>query len=853
MKKLLLLVTVALMAMSTFAAPVDQARAMRMAKSYLTNELYAGQIMAPAALNPVLLKMEVGDNKLNQPVYYIYNTSTTFLVIAGDDRAENILMVGDEALDPQRIPDGMQYLLDCYKEQISYLQEHPDLQVKRASDNPRLRDVTYGPLLKSRWDQMSPYWKQCVFTYSGTSYQCLTGCPATSASQIMYYWKYPESVGAMASYNERLELSQNQIIYSYSYPSLPATTFDWDNMKDRYNNYTSAQADAVATLMRYVGQAEKMMYGTVDAGGSGILTTSYGIYVTMFKNWGYKTSVRAVSKGSYTENNWANLIIGEMSAKRPVLYMGVDYQEGGHAFNVDGYRDSDSKFHVNFGWSGSGDSWYAMNAFTTDGCTFNQNQRAIVGIESPNGLVPDPVLTITPSSLNFTDCHTGETYTKTLTISAADLRSDVTFTSNNEAFTVSPSTLTAAQAQAGATVTVTYSPTTAGTHTGAITVSTIGLEDKTISVSGSATTVPKIIVNPTTLNLSTTVGVPVTQTFTVTGTNLTGSVYLSCSGAGFTIDKTMITKSVATQGTTVTVTYNPTATGSHTGTVTLTSGVAQTVVQLNGTAVGGPTIIANPDLLIFDTTVGTPVTQTFTVTGTNLSGSVYLACSGEGFTIDKSTITKTQATNGATVTVTYSPTAYGNHLGTVTLTSSGAQAVTVDLDGMADIVVYNPVMLPANQEYIGQTYFRADWTDATLGANVLSYTLDVQTKTRATETGNATYRRVTGITDKFFTVNDLTAGATFLYKVKAIYVDGTESDWSNVEEVTLLSPEHGFVPGDVNHDGSLSIADVTMLITYVLSNGSGASCPVCADVNGDYSTTIADVTILIGMVLNGGN
>ena len=31
-----------------------------------------------------------------------------------------------------------------------------------------------------------------------------------------------------------------------------------------------------------------------------------------------------------------------------------------------------------------------------------------------------------------------------------------------------------------------------------------------------------------------------------------------------------------------------------------------------------------------------------------------------------------------------------------------------------------------------------------------------------------------------------TAEGTFLYKVKAIYIDGTESEWSNIEEVTLF-------------------------------------------------------------------
>ena len=94
MKKLFFLMTAAIVALSLTAAPVDQATATQKAKSYLTNELYAGRIMAPAAVNPILLKAEIGSAKLNQPAYYIYNTSTTFLVIAGDDRAEEILMVG---------------------------------------------------------------------------------------------------------------------------------------------------------------------------------------------------------------------------------------------------------------------------------------------------------------------------------------------------------------------------------------------------------------------------------------------------------------------------------------------------------------------------------------------------------------------------------------------------------------------------------------------------------------------------------------------------------------------------------------------------------------------------------------
>ena len=89
MKKIMFFLTAAILAMSLSAAPVDQITAQKKAQSFLTNELYAGKFMSQAALTPVLLKAEMGNSKINQPVYYIYNTATTFIVVAGDDRAED--------------------------------------------------------------------------------------------------------------------------------------------------------------------------------------------------------------------------------------------------------------------------------------------------------------------------------------------------------------------------------------------------------------------------------------------------------------------------------------------------------------------------------------------------------------------------------------------------------------------------------------------------------------------------------------------------------------------------------------------------------------------------------------------
>ena len=120
----------------------------------------------------------------------------------------------------------------------------------------------------------------------------------------------------------------------------------------------------------------------------------------------------------------------------------------------------------------------------------------------------------------------------------------------------------------------------------------------------------------------------------------------------------------------------------------------------------------------------------------------------------------------------------------------------------------------------------------------------------AQETGDENSRLITGITDKFYTVENLTAEGTYLYRVKAVYANGTESEWSNIEEVTLHENEHPYALGDVNHDSAIDVNDVTMTIAYALGYANSDFCPNCADINGDGIIDIADVTKIISIALN---
>ncbi|MBR5170632.1 MAG: C10 family peptidase [Muribaculaceae bacterium] len=899
MKKFLLLLTAAVAAMSLSAAPVDPALAMKKAQKFLA-ENYAGKIMAPGALNPVLLRAEMGNSKL-EPVYYIYNTSTTFLVVAGDDRAEEILMVGDNPLpDINNLPLGMQDMLALYKNEISYLQEHPDLKVNplpSPKNTPALKAVTINPMLTCNWDQDAPYWDQCKFTYNNRTYQCYTGCPATSASMVLYFWKYPASVDALPSYTASLDLSYYQSV-TYTYPALPAVTFDWANMKDNYNSYNSAQGAAVATLMRYVGQAEGMMYGTASAGGSGIYVDENYKIADMFKLFGYKSTARNAKKSGYSEANWAALIQGELIAGRPLVYCAVSSSEGGHAFNVDGYRDSDNKYHVNWGWSGAGNSWFAMNSFNDGSGTFNQSQQAIVGVEPPTVPVINPTLNVNPNSLSFTGCQTGQTYTQTFTVTGTDLSNNVTISSNNSVYTVSPATLTAAQAMAGATVTVTYKPTSAGTQTGKITVACSGAESKTVNLTGTATTPRAITVDPATLNMTTSVGSTKTATFTVTGINLTSSIYLTCNGQFFSIDRSNITRSAASNGVDVTVTYRPTVAGTHTGTVTLTSnGVQDVTVTLNGQATletYAPVMLpANEeyiDLTKFraDWTDQTPAANvtSYTLEVTpkmvvpeligSIAGTDFTGSSTGYYEITLPAPWGGQNVRGGLNSIIYFRNNYNNdgNYGNITFTvpegySNAPFTMKITTantnDGAGNLAVSTPQTAAVNHNFTKNSTH--SWlvtasagekitittTDANYSpdiARIEVYTGDATTALlRAVETGNENNRTITGITNKFYTVENLAAEGTFLYRVKALYIDGTESAWSNLEEVTLFEKLPAYQPGDVNHDGFVNITDVSLLISYIL-NDEGDIFLDCADYNGDTEINVSDVMDMITMILN---
>ncbi len=176
----------------------------------------------------------------------------------------------------------------------------------------------------------------------------------------------------------------------------------------------------------------------------------------------------------------------------------------------------------------------------------------------------------------------------------------------------------------------------------------------------------------------------------------------------------------------------------------------------------------------------------------------------------------------------------GNASQTVALSDSPEQ-YTVVLNGCTDSNVKLAMNAVKKRSYI----YSVDIYDGDLTAKA--------PHRQVVEEGDSTWRMVSGIADTCYTVKALDGGI-YEYMVKAIYTDGTESVWSNIQHVTLTGGI-AVLTGDVNDDGEVNIGDVTAIIDYLLGNASDTFNIEAADVNGDGEVNIGDVTAIIDMLL----
>jgi len=268
--------------------------------------------------------------------------------------------------------------------------------------------------LTSIWDQVAPYNGSCPAAPVGSANHTLVGCVATAMSQVMNYWRWPNtgtgtasvsysyrytggSVGAPLSIdpgvpagwnggilswdgatlwmtgawdptrvNAALGITNNPSFQSavrtlydrmptYSFPvyaDFGSTSYNWSLLQDSHATPPDTGGIEVAKLCAHAGIAVGMDYG-LDSSGA-YLSDVPGALVNHF---------RYDPDAFYTYSGDINAMVSEIRWQRPFILDGYNLRNGGHAWVVYGYNQNTSpwQFKMNMGWGGSSDGWYSMD------------------------------------------------------------------------------------------------------------------------------------------------------------------------------------------------------------------------------------------------------------------------------------------------------------------------------------------------------------------------------------------------------------------------------------------------------------------------------------------------------------
>ena len=319
------------------------------------------------------------------------------------------------------------------------------------------------------------------------------------------------------------------------------------------------------------------------------------------QNWDYYIQDEGIliTHFTYVADRWSANTVNNQSVQLATI-MPADNSLSTNNLNKDLYGETNHAFgpntspamKANMSASGSlSNSTGGAGAVNKPVTEINLNSDGTASFWYIKGEVQNSTINVSTNSLAF-EGYVGDTYTKTFTVTGINLTGNITITKQgSDVYSVSPTSITAANAAGGVQVTVTYTPTAAGNTNATLTLASTGAQNVTINLTGTAQAkTPTITVNPASLSLAATLSSTVTKTINVSGQFLTNNVTvtLNDNNGVFSVSPTTITAANANNGTQVTVSFSSANEGNFNGSLTFASNGAESkTVQLTASAAEG--------------------------------------------------------------------------------------------------------------------------------------------------------------------------------------------------------------------------------------------------------------------------
>jgi hypothetical protein len=355
---------------------------------FFSNLIISGQAVSEKVLNEMAIKFMTdnfpgGARKIQSIIPLNYDSLKLlnlfelepegWILLSSDKKVEPVIgfsFTGHFKIPEKNLSDPAYIWLDLYKKQIKQIVT--DSTLKELGTWTRTRDsevsrslaaaaIRVTPFMVVNWNQGKNWNQFCPADVDGPGGHVYVGCVAVSLAQAMSVFKTPDKG---QGYNNYLDPK-----YGTQYVNFGNTFYKWDSMSvsmaDKYNSL----------LLYHCAVAVNMKFGT---DGSGTQTTYAASALRNYFGFSLKTMYQ---KRSGTDIEWRDLLNKQLLLRRPIIYSG-DANDGapGHAFNIDGVINN-SYFHINWGWSGTNNGYFTLDALNPGSYNFNENQAAVLGIQ----------------------------------------------------------------------------------------------------------------------------------------------------------------------------------------------------------------------------------------------------------------------------------------------------------------------------------------------------------------------------------------------------------------------------------------------------------------------------------------
>ena len=403
MKKNLLLILLAVVALPSIAQQRSEAEAAAIANAFMQNNGYEFNITKTPKINKVRAE-KAGEIT----PFYIFNDTQKggYVIVGGQEGMSDIIAYSyDECFDTEDTPPAAAAWLEYYAEVAKKAADYPEESKaeKKAAAKAFLNSnfakrKSVQPLLgEIKFNQGDPYNRKCptlkvVEGGKMKTGKCVVGCSATAFGMILRYWKYPDHSTGSKDYTFNYDYNKANNVtkeYHISINFDSVGDYNWDKILPTYRSgtsFTNEEADAVSKMLYHCGVALGAGYGL---GGTGAVTDA-NKYATYF---GYDENISTIHCPSLLDkpNELRAQLADELSQGRPMLCKGSNSptEYNGHAYVCDGY-DMNGLFHFNLGWDGSSNGFFEVAP--VPGSAYGHQMTAYINVHPKGRLTPcEPV------------------------------------------------------------------------------------------------------------------------------------------------------------------------------------------------------------------------------------------------------------------------------------------------------------------------------------------------------------------------------------------------------------------------------------------------------------------------------